>query len=128
MFEVLSQLTKAPKPTRKEFEEFFSRQQQSNSKAIHIIGLERKTDKIIAMGSVILVNTVLQGKLGKIENIVTCKSVRGKGLGKIIIEVLKDECWREQCNVIGLYCETHNVKFYEKLGFKSEGIIKVCYK
>ena len=66
MFEVLSQLTKAPKPTRKEFEEFFSRQQLSNSKAIHIVGLERKTDKIIAMGTVVLVNTVLQGKLGKI--------------------------------------------------------------
>lgn len=59
-----------------------------------------------------IVNEVLNGRVGKIENIVTSKAIRGKGLGKIIIEVLKDEGWKQNCDVIGLFCEEHNVKFY----------------
>ena len=94
-----------------------------NAKHINIVGLERKTGKIIAFGTILIVNEVLDGKVGKIENIVTCKSVRGKGLGRTVIEVLKMEGWREGCEVIGLFCEEHNIKFYERLGFKTEGMI-----
>jgi len=53
----------------------------------------------------LIVNEVLNGRVGKIENIVTSKAIRGKGLGKIIIEVLKDEGWKQNCDVIGLFCE-----------------------
>lgn len=52
----------------------------------------------------IITNSVLDGRVGKIENIVTSKSVRGKGVGKVIILALKDEGWREQCNKITLFC------------------------
>lgn len=85
MFEVLSQLTKAPKPSRQDFETFWQKQSQCHSKIVNIVGVDRKTDRIIAFGTIIIVDTPLQGRTGKIENIVTCKSVRGKGLGKIVI-------------------------------------------
>lgn len=61
----------------------------SNSNHVNIVGVDVKTKQIIAFGSIIVCNTVL-GKVGKIENIVTCKSVRGKGYGKVIIDILKD--------------------------------------
>lgn len=47
--------------------------------------MDRKTDKIAAFGTILIVNSVLNGRVGKIENIVTNKEIRGKGLGKIII-------------------------------------------
>lgn len=58
----------------------------------------------------------------------TSKAIRGKGLGKIVIEILKEEGWRQNCDVIGLFCEEHNVKFYEKLEFRKEGVISASYK
>ena len=50
--------------------------------------------KVIAFGTVLITNTI-EGKIGKIENIVTCTTVRGKGYGKMIIEILKDVGWME---------------------------------
>ena len=43
---------------------------------------------MIAFGTLLVCDGPFE-KVGKIENIVTCKSVRGKGLGKCIIELLK---------------------------------------
>jgi hypothetical protein len=57
-----------------------------------VVGLEKKTNKLVAFGSIIIC-TGVYGKVGKIENIVTCKSVRGKGLGRAIIELLKISGW-----------------------------------
>lgn len=74
------------------------------AKHVNIVGLERKTDRIVAFGTILIVNEVLNGRVGKIENIVTSKAIRGKGLGKIIIEALKDEGYRQQCDVISLFC------------------------
>jgi glucosamine-phosphate N-acetyltransferase len=102
--------------------------QASHNGHIHIVGIHKQTNQIIAFGSVIVVNTALDGRVGKIENIVTAKTMRGKGLGRVIIEVLKDEGWKAGCSKITLFCEDHNVKFYEKLGFKLKGEIFACYK
>lgn len=85
MFEVLGQLTKAPQPSHQDFLNFLSTVKNAANKHINIVGLDRKTGKIVAFGSIIITPSVLNGKVGKIENIVTCKSVRGKGLGKVVI-------------------------------------------
>jgi hypothetical protein len=61
----------------------------SNTEHVNIIGINKLNNKFIAFGSILICNTVY-GKVGKIENIVTCKSVRGKGYGKVIIQVLND--------------------------------------
>ena len=89
-----------------------------NSKHVNIVG--ELNGKIVAFGSIIVTN-MLEGKVGKIENIVTCKSVRGKGYGKYIIEILKDQGWMEKCKRITLFCEEKNVAFYKKLGFELRG-------
>jgi hypothetical protein len=54
--------------------------------------------------------------------------VRGKGYGKLIIELLKDEGWKNHCQKITLFCEDKNVKFYEKLGFKLQGNMYAAYQ
>lgn len=82
---MLNQLSKAPKPSREDFRKFWVKQGQMSMKHINIVGVDRKTDRIIAFGTVLITHEVLNGKVGKIENIVTCKSVRGKGLGKVVI-------------------------------------------
>ena len=94
---------------------------------VNIVGIDKKEDRVVAFGTILICNGPF-GRVGKIENIVTCKSVRGKGLGKCIIELLKWLGWDRQCDQITLFCEDKNVKFYNKLGFESKGTIYVAYK
>lgn len=76
----------------------------SNQKHINIVGIDLSNQRVIAFGTV-LICMGSNSLSGKIENIVTSKSVRGKGLGKCIIEILKYEGWREGCDKITLFCE-----------------------
>ena len=101
VFALLNQLTKAPVPPREAFLEHLDKISRCHSKIVNIVG--ELDGKIVAFGTVIITNT-LEGKVGKIENIVTCKTVRGKGLGKIVIEVLKAQGWVEGCSRITLFC------------------------
>lgn len=66
MFEVLSQLTKAPKPSHEDFKKFWALQRETHSKHVNIVGLDKKTDKIVAFGTILIVNSVLNGKVGYI--------------------------------------------------------------
>ena len=56
--------------------------ENSQNKYINIVGIYES--RVIAFGTIIIVES-LGGKMGKIENIVVCKSMRGKGLGKDVI-------------------------------------------
>lgn len=64
--------------------------------------------KIIAFGTIILSDT-LTGKKGKVENIVVSEAARGKGLGRVVIDILKEEAARKGVYVITLACEKKNV-------------------
>ena len=128
VFEVLSELTKAPKPSLEEFTSYWNVVASAKNKHINVVGLQRQSQTIVAFGTILITSSVLNGKVGKIENIVTSKSVRGKGLGKSIILALKSEGEKERCNKVTLFCEQKNTKFYEKLGFKPEGSIFAAYK
>ena len=99
----------------------------SSQNHVNIVGVDRSSNKVVAFGSLICCNSTL-GLSGKIENIVTCKSVRGKGLGRCIIELLQGEAFKQDCNKVSLFCEEKNVKFYNKLGFVTEGEIFAWYR
>ena len=124
VFNCLSALTKAPVPPKEELAAHLEKISSLHSKIINIVG--ELDGEIVAFGTIIVCHT-LEGKVGKIENIVTSKKVRGKGMGKVIIEVLKELGWAEQCSRITLFCEEKNVAFYRKLGFELQGEIWACY-
>lgn len=118
LFDTLNQLTKSPKPERKAFDQYFDMMHASRNRYINIVGV--CDGKIVAFGTC-LVTTTLEGRLGKIENIVVCESQRGKGLGRDIILLLKDQATKSGATKLGLYCADKNVEFYSKLGFKVVG-------
>ena len=99
----------------------------SSQNHVNIVGVDRQSHKVVAFGSLIVCNST-QGLVGKIENIVTSKSVRGKGLGRCIIELLQGEAFKLDCDKVSLFCEQKNVKFYNKLGFAEEGEIFAWYR
>ncbi len=92
LFDTLGQLTKAPQPTYEDFQAHLEKMRRSSQEHLNIVGIDKKTGKVIAFGTVLICQGPF-GRTGKIENIVTCKSVRGKGLGKTVIELLKWLGW-----------------------------------
>lgn len=59
-----------------------------HTKHINVVG--EINGKLVAFGTILISNT-LKGKVGKIQNIVTDKDQRGKGIGRKIIEILKEQ-------------------------------------
>ena len=57
------------------------------------------------------------GLAGHIEDVVVDSTIRGRGLGRIIIEKLKRIAFEAGCYKVILDCVDKNVPFYEKCGF-----------
>ena len=85
----------------------------------HVIIVIEEDEKIIATATLIIENKIIHnmGKVGHIEDVVTDKNIRGKGLGKMLINELIKISEKENCYKIILDCNEDNVKFYEKTGF-----------
>lgn len=63
--------------------------------------------------------------IGHIENVVTKQGFRGRGIGKILIEKLKEIGRKKGCYKIVLSCRQDNVQFYEKSGFRKSGEVEM---
>lgn len=85
----------------------------------HIIKVIEIDNKIVATGTLFIENKILHdfGKVGHIEDIVVDKSIRGRSLGKQIVEHLIELADEKKCYKVILNCNKNNIKFYEKCGF-----------
>lgn len=67
------------------------------------------------------------GLVGHLEDVVTDTDYRGKNLGRIIIETLKDIGKSKGCYKVILDCVEKNVPFYEKCGFVQSEVRMAAY-
>ena len=67
------------------------------------------------------------GLAGHIEDVVVDASVRGKGLGKLIIAKLVKVAQVAGCYKVVLDCAASNVGFYEKCGFMQKEVQMAHY-
>lgn len=65
--------------------------------------------------------------VGHIENVVTDKTARGKGIGKKLIDYLTEVAKKNNCYKIRLDCTKNNSGFYEKCGFRKTDEIEMRY-
>ena len=99
------------------------------SKMKSIIYVVRKDDKVVATASLLVEPKFIHGLsfAGHIEDVVVDKSMRGTGVGKILIDHLVKEAEKQKCYKVILDCEKHNIPFYKKCGFQSKGFEMVKY-
>ena len=67
---------------------------------------------------------------GYITNIAVCENARRRGIGKIMLEKIIDNC-KEKCTFLTLEVRKSNapaISLYEKLGFETKGIRKNFYE
>lgn len=126
-FDVLSQLTAAPKLPLDRFQKLLDHQ-RSHDLRLTVVAIDSNT-RVVATGSVMIEPKFIRdGKpCAHIEDIVVDRASRGSNLGKRIVTYLIDHCKARQCYKIILDCAQSNVSFYEKCGFQVKGTQMAIY-
>lgn len=78
--------------------------------------------KVVGYGTILIETKIRGGKMGHIEDIVSHKDFRKKGIGKAILDGLFEISVDHGCYKIALACMDHNVPFYEKCSYESNGL------
>lgn len=88
----------------------------------HVIVNEAGT--VVATGMLLVERKLIHecGLVGHIEDISVAKSEQGKQLGKAMITKLTDLAKQSGCYKVILDCSPKNIPFYEKCGYKNDGI------
>jgi glucosamine-phosphate N-acetyltransferase len=95
----------------------------SSQKNIYAIVAVNKKNLVVGFGSIFLLRKIRGGILGYIEDIVIDKKFQSVGLGNKIVKELSEFGKNMNCYKIALQCSNrHNVVFYEKCGYQSNGI------
>ncbi|KAG0148855.1 hypothetical protein CROQUDRAFT_669561 [Cronartium quercuum f. sp. fusiforme G11] len=81
--------------------------------------IQKSDDRMVGCGTLVLEHKFIRagGSVGHIEDIVVDPSVRGKSLGKRIIEALTGISERLGAYKTILDCNKDNIAFYEKCGY-----------
>lgn len=77
--------------------------------------------QVVGFAVLLVEGKVRGGKMGHIEDVVSHPDFRGLGVGRFLISELTDIASKMGCYKVALHCQEHNVGFYEKCGFKSNG-------
>lgn len=116
-FDILSQLTVAPKLHRSTFTALVDAQRAANNQ-LTLVAVNTHS-RVLATGSVFIEPKFIRSArpVGHIEDIVVDKDSRGLHLGKRIILHLVDYCKTHNCYKVILDCADENIAFYQKCGF-----------
>lgn len=78
-------------------------------------------NRIIGFGSLFILNRVRGGKSGVIEDMAVSTEVRGKGIGRKIMDALLHEARSLGCFKVSLETSPAAKSFYASVGFSSAG-------
>ena len=74
---------------------------------------------MVGVASMVTINKLIRGgnRVALIEDVAVSKRMGSRGLGKMLIEKLKDLAVEKGCYKTILNCSEDNIGFYEKCGF-----------
>lgn len=92
--------------------------------------ITNETDRIVAAGTLLVEHKFIRacGSVGHVEDIVVDSQQRGKNLGRVLLETLRDLAIERGCYKVILDCEEAKVQFYEKCGFDAKGRQMALYR
>jgi len=101
-------------PFQMEYDHFDSLDCQD---VIHVVGLEQQEP--YATGRIIF----KPDQIVKLERIAIRKSKRGKGIGRLLVNYMINECRQRGIETIHIHAQLYLQKFYQELGFIAQGDI-----
>ena len=86
--------------------------------------LDEDKDEIIGNATLLIEPKFIHecSRVGHIEDVVVDPRYQGKGLGKLLVEKLKQVSKDEGCYKVILDCSEKNRTFYEKCGFENKNL------
>lgn len=126
--QLLSQLTEIGDLTQENYNEFIEYIHVNKSIYFLFVIEDLDTRKVVASGTLLVEQKLIHklGRVGHIEDIIVDRNYRGFGLGKILIQKLKDKAQEMDCYKIILDCRDEKAGFYEKCGFHKREIMMRC--
>ena len=94
---------------------------QSQTNYFGLVALDAKVE-VVGYGSILIERKIRGGKMGHIEDIAVHPDFRKKGIGKLLINALYQIAQEEKCYKVSLVCKEHNLSFYQKCDFMTDGI------
>uniref|UniRef100_UPI00358E369A glucosamine 6-phosphate N-acetyltransferase-like n=1 Tax=Myxine glutinosa TaxID=7769 RepID=UPI00358E369A len=102
-------------------ETFIDRFEEMKRLGNHYVVVVEDTDNgsVVATALLILERKFIHActTRGRVEDVVVCNSVRGKGLGKLLVSTLTLLAERLGCYKVTLECKPAISSFYERLGY-----------
>lgn len=119
-FELLTQLSTTPKPSREAFEATLRYQRAAGGTYNPLVVEDLEAGVVLAAATLLVEAKFLRGCsfVGHVEDVVVSKAARGRKLGAMVMDALVRLARGRGCYKVILDCAKHNVGFYEKLGFK----------
>lgn len=114
IFNLLNQLTDSPTLDNDKFNDIIS---QSN-KLIYVVEI----DNVIIATATLLIDTKLtrgDSNIGYIEEVVTDKNYRNKGISKQLLQYIIDVAKQYKCYKLILTCNDDLINFYTSVGFNT---------
>ncbi len=93
----------------------------------HYIAVYELDNRLVGTATLIIqLNLTHDGRpYGHIENVVTDKEYRGRGVGKGLMDFLIKEAKERGCYKLVLDCAKDKIPFYEKCGFDAKGSVEM---
>lgn len=114
---LISQLTQVGEVTEKQFVEFVNSQNDNFSVLVYQLD-----DKIVGCVTYLIEQKIQRSYscVMHIEDVVTDKDYRGRGISKTLLDKSKEIAKEKNCYKIILDCSLDNIPFYEKIGFSKK--------
>ena len=96
---------------------------------ITAVAVENETGRILGTGSVFYEPKFIRScaTKGFIEDVCIAKYAQKRGVGRKLVEYLRDRALKDGCYKVILTCSEQNESFYEKMNFKKIEIAMAIY-
>lgn len=120
-FAVLRQLTDAPDLDQDTFQQILQSEQQNGMRETVVAVLDE--GKVVGTGAVMFQRKFIRGgsMCATIEDVAVDEQMRGKDIGKRLIQELVERSRKRKCYKVTLDCSSWNIQFYEKCGMRKMG-------
>lgn len=121
IFLLMAQLTVAPNVSYQQFQHTYNIRHNCTHHTYNTVVIEDTArSHIIACATLLIEYKYIRecGIIGHIEDVCVDKNYRGNDLGLYVTYALINRAKQLSCYKVILDCEPHNMKFYERCGFK----------
>lgn len=134
IIELLGQLTsiskdKIPENKFDEYVNVLSNNDNHFTIVVEYVDDTCKSTKIIGTATLLIEPKLIHdiSRVGHIEDVVVDSNYRSHGIGKLMLDHLRNKAEVMDCYKVILDCDEKNVGFYTKCGFKQKGVEMAYY-